>query len=56
MTCTNTSCLYWITCQKKHKPCPGNAARTRFVRNGYAVMAVQEYAMRDSSIEFKGDF
>jgi hypothetical protein len=53
--CTNAACAYWITCQKKHKPCPGNAAHTRIVRNGYRTMQIQEQAMRASAIEFTGD-
>ena len=54
--CTNAACAYWVTCQKKHKPCPGNAGFTRIIRNGYAAMAMQEQRMRDSAIEFAGDW
>jgi len=56
MTCTNASCSIWVICQNKTKPCPGNASFTRIVRNGYAVMARQEQQMRNSSIDFAGDW
>jgi hypothetical protein len=56
MTCANARCLYWITCQKKERPCPANTARTVIVHNGYAAMATTEYKMRDSAINFKGDW
>jgi len=56
MTCTNTRCLYWVTCQKKERPCPANASRTVIVHNGYAAMARQEHMMRSSSIEYSGDW
>jgi len=56
MTCANARCLYWITCQKKERPCPANTARTVIVHNGYAAMARQEQAMRNAAIEFRGDF
>ena len=51
--CTNAACAYWVTCQKKHKPCPGNAPSARHT-NGYAAMARQEYHLRDNTIEFGG--
>jgi hypothetical protein len=54
--CLNTSCAIFVVCQNKDKPCPGNAAHTRIVRNGYAVMARQEQAMRASSIDYSGDW
>jgi hypothetical protein len=54
-TCTNSRCLYWITCQKKHKPCPASGLGA-VMRNGYAAMARQEYAMRMAAINFKGDW
>ena len=56
MTCTNAACAIWVICQNKTKPCPGNAAHTRNVRNGYRTMQMQELAMRTSAIEFRGDF
>lgn len=56
MTCTNTACAIFVTCQKKDRACPGNASHTRIVRNGYATMARQEQAMRASAIEFAGDW
>jgi hypothetical protein len=56
MTCTNARCIYWITCQKKHKPCPANTARTVIVHNGYAAMARTEQMMRASAIEYSGDW
>ena len=55
MTCLNSSCAIYMTCQKKHKPCPGNAPSARHT-NGYAAMAWQEYHLRDSAIEFAGDW
>lgn len=54
--CTNAACAIFVVCQNKTKPCPGNAAHTRIVRNGYRTMQMQELAMRASAIEFKGDF
>jgi hypothetical protein len=54
--CTNTTCAIFIICQKKALPCPGNAAFTRIIRNGYAAMAMQEQRMRNSAIEFAGDW
>ncbi len=56
MTCTNASCAIWVICQNKDKPCPANTARTVVTHNGYAAMARQEYAMRASAIEMKGDW
>lgn len=55
MTCLNSSCAIYMTCQKKHKPCPGNAPSARRT-NGYAAMAWQEQRMRMSSIDFSGDW
>jgi hypothetical protein len=55
MTCTNSRCLYWITCQKKERPCPASGLGA-VVRNGYAAMARQEHMMRASSIDFSGDW
>ncbi len=57
MTCTNTSCTIFMTCQiKTRKPCLASRARIPVVQNGYRAMAAQEQQMRMSSIEFKGDF
>jgi len=62
MTCKNSSCSIWITCQKKAHPCPAGiyagtlGTRIPIVQNGYKAMAAQEHKMRMSSIEFKGDF
>ena len=56
MTCTNAACAIWITCQKKHRPCPGNASFTRIMHNGYAAMAMQEQRMRMSAIDYSGDW
>jgi hypothetical protein len=53
--CTNAACLYWVTCQNKDKPCPGNAPSARYT-NGYAAMARQEQRLRDSAIEFGGSW
>jgi len=62
MTCKNSSCSIWITCQKKDHPCPAGiyagilGTRIPVVQNGYKAMARQEHLMRLSSIEFSGDF
>lgn len=55
MTCTNATCPIFIICQNKGKPCPSNAPRRTTIHNGYRAMAVQEYAMRASAIDFTGD-
>jgi hypothetical protein len=55
MTCTNARCLYWITCQKKERPCPASGLGA-VMRNGYAAMAAQEQSMRMAAINFKGDW
>ena len=56
MTCPST-CPIIITCQKKYNPPAGCRNRkTVLYRNGYAVMARQEYAMREGAIDFGGDF
>jgi hypothetical protein len=57
MTCTNTGCSIFTVCQKKDRlpACPGSVARIRIVHNGYATMAMQEYSMRSSAIDFTGD-
>lgn len=55
--CTNASCAIFVVCQNKSKPCPASRSfKVHVVQNGYRAMARQEYAMRMSSIEFKGDF
>ena len=54
--CLNAACAIFVVCQNKTKPCPGYAAHTRIVRNGYRTMQMQELAMRASAIEFRGDF
>jgi len=54
--CTNARCPIWVTCQKKATPFPTCAGTARVVHNGYATMARQEYAMRMSAIEMKGDW
>jgi hypothetical protein len=56
MTCVNTTCAIFVVCQNKTKPCPGNTTFTRIVHNGYAAMAAQEQAMRNSAIDFSGDW
>jgi hypothetical protein len=54
--CLNATCAIFVVCQNKAKPCPGNASFTGIVRNGYRTMQMQEFAMRASAIEFRGDF
>jgi len=54
--CTNASCPIWMICQNKEKHCPGNAVHSKSVRNGYAVMACQEQSMRNSAIDYSGDW
>jgi len=54
--CTNARCPIWVTCQKKDHPFPACSGTTRVLRNGYAAMASQEQAMRNSAIEFAGDW
>jgi hypothetical protein len=58
MTCANTSCSIFPVCQNKtRKPCPASRSfKVHVVHNGYRAMAAQEQQMRNSSIEFKGDF
>lgn len=56
MTCINSPCPIFITCQKKDRSCPGSAVRSSIVQNGYKVMAAQEQRARMSAIDFKGDF
>ena len=53
--CNNTACSIYVICQKKDHPCPGNATSARYT-NGYAAMAWQEQRLRDSAIEFAGDW
>jgi flagellin-like protein len=50
--CNNTACSIYVICQNKDLPCPGKIAQP--VRNGYAAMASQEQAMRNSAIDFDG--
>lgn len=62
MTCKNSSCSIWITCQKKAHPCAAGiyagtlGTRIPIVQNGYLTMQLQEHKMRLSSIDPSGDF
>jgi hypothetical protein len=64
MDCPNTRCSIYLICQNKDKPCPGNAVEKATYGNrsvplmysGYAAMARQEQAMRNSAIDFAGDW
>jgi hypothetical protein len=56
MTCTNAACAIFVVCQNKDRPCPANTPRTVIVHNGYAAMAMQEYHLRDSAIDYSGDW